>query len=95
MRRSFDKLSLMVAEHLAQDPQSGHMFIFRNRAADRIKILHWDGKGYCLWYKRLDKGTFVVPSGIKSNFQLPKNKFDRLLEGMTPLGRMQKRKWHL
>jgi len=95
MRRSFDKLSAMVKELLAQDPQSGHMFIFRNRAGDRIKVLHWDGKGYCLWYKRLDRGTFVIPPGLKSNFQLPKPKLEKLLEGMIPLGRLSKRKWHL
>jgi transposase len=64
MRKGFDSLAHLVESSLALDPLSGHLFVFRSRRGDRIKILHWDRDGYALWYKRLEKGSFPFPVAV-------------------------------
>jgi transposase len=63
LRRSVDGLSLLVRESLRLEPFSGHLFLFRNRRADRLKILVWDRSGFWVLYKRLERGTFAWPLG--------------------------------
>lgn len=62
MRKSFDGLCGLVEHVLRHDPLSGHLFVFRNRRADRVKLLYWDRDGLCIWYKRLEAGTFRFPA---------------------------------
>ena len=62
MRRGFDRLAEMVRSSLSQDPLDGSLFVFRSRGGDRLKVLHWDKDGFCLWYKRLEEGTFRFPA---------------------------------
>jgi transposase len=62
MRKGFDSLAVLVQETLKKDPFSGHLFAFRGRKADTMKILFWDGNGLCLFSKRLQQGRFIWPS---------------------------------
>lgn len=61
MRKSFHGLTSLTEAILNQDPLSGHWFVFINRRRDRIKVLAWDGSGFCIWYKYLERGTFELP----------------------------------
>ena len=61
MRKSFDGLAQMVREFLGADPLSGHLFVFRSKRGDRLKLLYWDETGYAIWYKRLEEGSFRFP----------------------------------
>lgn len=62
MRKGFDGLASLVQDHLARDPFSGQAFVFRGRQGHLIKVLWWDGQGFCLFAKRLEKGRFVWPA---------------------------------
>jgi len=61
MRRSIDGLAAMARSHAGEDPLEGHLFLFRNRRGDRLKALFWDGNGFCVLYKRLERGRFSFP----------------------------------
>ena len=88
MRRSFDGLSGMAENLMKQDPLTGHLFVFRNRNRDRLKILYWDRDGLAIWYKRLEQGTFQFPTDGKPaeekpvSLQIPANDLSLLLGGI-------------
>ena len=84
MRCSFDRLAELAASVTGQDPLSGHLFLFRSRGGDRLKILYWDADGYALWYKRLEEGTFKLPKieeGTRS-VQLRPSELAMMLDGI-------------
>jgi len=95
MRRSFDGLSGMVRQVMAQDPLSGALFLFRNRGRDRLKILYWDRDGLAIWYKRLEKGSFQFPTDLKpasdvTSCQITSEELSLLLDGID-LSSVQRR----
>lgn len=93
MRRSFDGLAAMVPTALSQDPLSGHLFVFRSRRGDRVKVLWWDRDGYALWYKRLESGVFRFPEATASGaVEVSAAELMLVLEGIDVRGvRRQKR----
>ena len=84
MRRGFDRLAEQARTVTRQDPQSGHLFLFRSRGGDRLKALYWDQDGYVLWYKRLEAGVFKRPkvdSGLTS-VELRASELAMILDGI-------------
>lgn len=94
MRKSFDGLAGAVREVLAEDPLSGHLFVFCGRRRHLVKILYWDGTGFWLVAKRLARGTFSWPdpSDGQSAITLRPDELTALLGGVD-LGRTTWRPW--
>ena len=93
MRKGMDGLALLVQEVLRQDPFSGHLFVFRGRKANLIKVVFWDGTGLCLFTKRLEHGVFLWPSNIElgRTLSLTAEQLSALLEGID--WRAPERQW--
>jgi transposase len=87
MRKGFDSLAALVRDALGHDPLSRDLFLFVGRDKDRMKILYWDGDGFALWYKRLEEGSFRLPSArtagaISPSLELKASDLAMLLEGI-------------
>ncbi len=82
MRRGFDGLAAQVQQSLALDPFGGHVFIFRGRRGDRIKVLWRSGDGLCMFAKRLEQGYFVWPEAAGGSVHLTAAQLSMLLEGI-------------
>lgn len=95
MRKSFDGLAAIVREYLGNDPTSGHLFVFRNRGGDRVKILCWDRTGYLVWYKRLERGRFSWPSGLAEKGELGQAELILFLEGIRLEGIKKEKRFFL
>lgn len=91
MRKQFNGLSALAEGVLKQDPYSGHLFVFRGRCGDLIKIVWWDGQGACMYSKRLEKGKFVWPSSTGGKIIVSPAQLSMLLEGID--WRMPQRTW--
>lgn len=82
LRRGFNGLSSAVQTVLEKDPFSGHVFVFRGRRGDLLKVLWWDGDGWCLLAKRLERGRFVWPQASSGTVSLTRAQLSMLLEGI-------------
>jgi len=84
MRKSFRGLSALIYQHRGR-PEDGAYYVFVNRARTHIKVLYFDGDGLAIWYKRLEKGRFVMPRAVGARVELDRRRLAMLLEGITPL----------
>ena len=91
MRKGFDGLSVLVEKVLQSDPHSGHLFVFRGRRGDLVKVIWYDGQGACLFSKRLERGRFVWPSAADGKVTLTPAQFSMLLEGID--WRLPRKTW--
>lgn len=91
MRRGFNTLAAQAQTVLKEDPFSGHLFVFRGKRGDLLKIIWWDQQGGCLFYKRLERGRFVWPRAKEGKVSLSASQLSMLLEGID--WRMPMKTW--
>jgi transposase len=93
MRRGFDSLSGLVRKEFGKDPLSGDIFVFFNRRRNQIKLLLWEGDGFSMYYKRLERGTYEVPLSDKnsSSIEIRSQELMLILQGIV-LSSVKKRK---
>lgn len=91
MRKGFNGLAALAEKVLERDPYSGHLFVYRGRRGDLVKVIWWDGQGACLFAKRLERGKFVWPAAKDGRIALTAAQLTMLLEGID--WRLPKRTW--
>jgi transposase len=82
MRKGFSSLAVLVQEKLKQDPHAGHLFVFRGRRGDLIKMIWHDGHGACLFSKRLERGRFIWPTPAEGAVTISPAQLGYMLEGI-------------
>lgn len=85
LRWGFHRLTGLVTERLARDPRGGALFVFFGKRREALKVLFYDRNGVCLFYKRLDKGTFRIPATAEdgaTTVQIAERELDDLLDGI-------------
>jgi transposase len=93
MRKGFDGLSGIVRGTFGADPLDGSLYLFVNRRRDRIKILHFDGSGYWLYYKLLEAGTFEVIASEDACIQIDSTQLAMLLGGVSLAGARRRKRY--
>ena len=96
LRKSFDGLSGVVTSALQQNPTSGDVYVFLNRRRDRMKLLRWDRTGFWLFYKRLEQGTFQLPTSPSdhASLELRYDELMMILEGIDLSSIKRRRRYH-
>lgn len=92
MRRGMNGLASLAQTSLEENPFSGHVFLFRGRRGDLVKVLWWSGDGLCLFVKRLERGRFVWPQATSGSVHLTSAQLSMLLEGID--WRRPERTWN-
>lgn len=95
MHSSFDSLSGLVLRHMGMKATNGSVFIFMNRNRNQIKLLYWEGDGFALYYKRLEKGTYELPifSDAGTSVSISAEQLQLILQGIK-LKSVVKRSWY-
>jgi transposase len=93
-RKSFDGLAAVVTSHLARDPLSGDLFVFKNRRGDRLKILAWHGDGFALYLRRLERGTFAFPPAKAAAVSVTATELAMILGGVELAGARRRPRYH-
>ncbi len=83
IRNGFDGLAGIVRNYLKNDPLSGAVFIFLNKNLTHIKLLYWDGDGFALFYKRLERGRFTLPTHHAPAKEIKREQLMMLLGGLS------------
>jgi transposase len=97
LRRGFDGLAATTRSLIRRDPLSGHVFAFVNRRKNRIKLLVWDRTGFVLLYKRLERGSFQIPSQPDPgdrHIEVDAGQLGLMLEGLDLRGARRSRRWY-
>jgi transposase len=84
-RKGIDGLAGVVTAALGRDPASGDLFVFKNRRGDRLKILAWQGDGFALYLRRLERGTFAFPAAPGVELAVTPAQLAMILGGLDPL----------
>jgi len=90
-RKSFDGLSAVITAQLGRDPLSGDLFVFKNQRGDRLKILAWQGDGFALYLRRLERGTFAFPKSPSAEISITATELALILGGIE-LGSVKRRR---
>jgi transposase len=96
-RKGADSLMAMVREVFAQDPLSGHLFIFFSRRCERVRIVYWDRNGYAMWTKRLEQGRFRPSFDAEGNMSaraIEAAQLALIIEGIDLAGARHRPRWH-
>lgn len=94
MRKSFNGLINVTRHVLEQDPLSGHLFVFFNRRRKMVKVLYWDRSGFCLWAKRLERGSFRLPNWEGRNaVEMEAAELGLILEGLDLRDAKRRERW--
>ena len=94
MRKSFNGLSGLVAQHFQVDLLSGHLFLFFNRRRDSVKLLHWDRDGLVIWYKRLESGSFQILGSVNDSLEIDQTDLALLLAGVDLISAKRRKRYN-
>jgi transposase len=93
MRKSYNGLYGLVGQKIRQDPLSGHVFVFCNRSRNRIKVFYWDGSGFWVCAKRLEKGRFSWPAEAEPEVRWDREMLTMVLGGMQ-MEPVERKPWY-
>lgn len=97
LRRGFDGLASATRSVIGANPLSGHLFVFLNRRRNRVKVLVWDRTGYLLLYKRLERGTFQIPTEPapgRRHVEVDAGELTLMLEGLDLRNAKRQKRWY-